>query len=131
MDVARKIILIAIDPAKRLAEARDSVRKSDVRSILSAIVQYAVDHEGLYPDGIDNNESTIQVLGTGGAGGCSGDLGSKCLDSITEDNCLDLTSYLVEDYLAEIPKDPKEGTEEITLYYINKTTGGKYYGKPS
>jgi type II secretory pathway pseudopilin PulG len=39
--------------------------------------------------------------------------------------CLDLTPYLVEDYIAEIPMDPLVGSRERTYYAAKRTTVGR------
>lgn len=41
-------VLIALDPAKRIKQARDSVRKSDLHQIQAALEQYRAD-KGSYP----------------------------------------------------------------------------------
>ncbi len=119
------VILVAVDPAKRLSQSRDAVRRQDVRTILSAVMQYVVDNNGSYPSGIDSTAGTVQILGTGGAGGCSGDIGANCLDAGTVDDCLDLSGDLVDEYLAEIPADPNVGSAANTYYSINKTANGR------
>lgn len=118
------VVLIAVDPARRLGQARDAVRKSDVRTIVSAVIQYAVDNNGSYPP-IDANEATVEIIGTGGVGGCTGAIGANCADVDTVDDCLDLTSYLIDDYIAEMPVDPSDGTQGNSKYYVNRTGGGR------
>lgn len=55
------IVILAINPYKQLAEARNSERHSDTRTILDALYQYNIDHSGSLPDGID---SSLRMLGT-------------------------------------------------------------------
>jgi len=113
-------IFIAVDPAKRFAEARNARRWTDVSSILEAVLEYAVDNGGTLPAGIDNAVGTVQVLGTN-ASGCDSGCGAKTSVSA----CLDLSSALVDEYLSAIPKDPLTGTDGFTDYYLNKTTKGR------
>jgi prepilin-type N-terminal cleavage/methylation domain-containing protein len=54
------IVIIAINPAKQLANARNVSRRSDVNSILNAVNQYVIDN-GTLPPGIDDN---LKVIGT-------------------------------------------------------------------
>ncbi|EKD33408.1 MAG: hypothetical protein ACD_76C00036G0001 [uncultured bacterium] len=124
------VILVAVDPARRLKQARDAVRRQDVRDILEAIQESMVDNDGDIPTGIDADgegdigvTEFIQILGTGGAAACNGDGGTICTAAATEDNCLDLSADLVETYLAEIPIDPKGGTydADLTGYYVDKS----------
>lgn len=42
-----------------------------------------------------------------------------------EDACLDLHPELVPKYLAEIPKDPSQGSDEKTYYAVKKTEGNR------
>ncbi|MFC1787800.1 type II secretion system protein [Patescibacteria group bacterium] len=112
------VILIAVDPAKRLSQARDAVRHQDVRGLLEATTEYIVDNNGSFPAGLDSVDTGVQVLGTGAS------CGSDCAGE-TVTGCLDLSASLVEDYLAAIPQDPLSGTEENTGYAINKTAGNR------
>ena len=43
------IVIIAINPAKQLAESRNAQRRSDVNTILNAVYQYAIDTGGAMP----------------------------------------------------------------------------------
>jgi type II secretory pathway pseudopilin PulG len=54
------IVIVAINPAKQLANARNVSRRSDVNSILNAVNQYVIDN-GTLPPGIDDN---LKVIGT-------------------------------------------------------------------
>ncbi len=113
-------IFIAVDPAKRFAEARNARRWTDVSSILEAVLEYAVDNGGTLPSGIDNVPGTSQVLGTA-TSGCN----TTCTAKTTVAACLDLSSDLVDEYLAAIPQDPFSGTPENTDYYLNKSAKGR------
>lgn len=113
------VVLIAIDPAQRFAEARNATRHADVTSILSAVIQYQHANRGNWPSGLDALPGSGQVLGTNAAG-CS----TTCTATRTESACLDLTSTLVDLYLAEIPADSGTGTSGNTDYFIDKTTRG-------
>ncbi|OGL72560.1 hypothetical protein A3F28_00435 [Candidatus Uhrbacteria bacterium RIFCSPHIGHO2_12_FULL_57_11] len=115
------VILIAVDPVRRFAEARNAVRREDVRDILEAILEYTTDFKGNYPSGIDNSPGSVQVLGTY-TSGCD----STCTaTSPAETSCLDISPSLVETYLSEIPPDPAYGSAGNTDYYVDKTTGGR------
>jgi len=77
------VVFVAIDPAKRFTEARNSVRWSEVKSIADAILQYEVDNDGDIPPGIDD---TLRMLGTDNSGcnvNCGGTSGSS--GSFTDD----------------------------------------------
>lgn len=114
------VILVAVDPPKRLAQARDAVRRQDVRDILEAIQEYAVDNDGVFPTGIDSVAASYQMLGTAGSG-CD----TACTNETTLAACLDLSTDLVEEYLAAIPQDPKTGTATISDYAVNKSANDR------
>ena len=58
------VILIAVDPARLRAQARNSARWMEARSILESVVEYAADNDGT-PPGID---TVLRMLGTAGSG---------------------------------------------------------------
>lgn len=114
------VILVAVDPARRLQQARDAVRRQDVRDILEAIEEFTVDNDGSAPSAIDGTTASYQVLGTAGSGCNSG-----CGSFTTVAACADLSSDLVDDYLADIPADPASGTAANTDYAVNQTANGR------
>lgn len=114
------VVFVALDPARRFGEARDATRWSEVNSILNAVLKYQVDNDGDLPAAIDSASTTNQVLGTD-ATGCD----SGCGGFTTVAECADLSPELVDDYLIEIPYDPKTGSAGFTDYYINKSANGR------
>lgn len=121
------IILVAVDPAKRFAQARDSRRAAETYSILNAILNYMSDNAGAVPAGLDDDVGTSQVLGTAGSGcntGCSP-------AGTTLSACLDLTTPLVDEFITSIPIDPRGTNGAVsydasrTGYYVNKTANNR------
>lgn len=112
------VVFVALNPAKRLQDARDARRTTDVDSLLTAIHTYIVDNKGAYPTGLTAGMSEVQ-LGTAAAscqitsGGCNA-LGAACLD---------LGTPLVK-YLKTIPTDPKVGSAAATNYTVVVDTNG-------
>lgn len=104
------VVFVALDPAKRFADARDARRISDISSILSAVSQYIVDNKGALPAGL---ETTEKQLGTS-ASGCEV-YGNHC--NVNVSGCLDLSSDLAR-YLKILPSDPSTGSEATTHYSI-------------
>src|SRR3989338_8190778 len=47
------IIYVAVDPARRLAEARNAERWSSVNAILNGVLKYTVDNAGSLPPSIN------------------------------------------------------------------------------
>ena len=108
------VLYFAIQPETSRADGRDATRRSEVVSVLNAMLKYQVDHDGQLPAGIDSDASTAQVLGLSFSG-CS----STCLAVATTDSCLDLSPSLLGQYMDEIPFDPKSGDANNTGYYVN------------
>ncbi len=78
------IVLIAVNPPRQFALARNTQRRSDVLAILNGVGQYYAE-EGTLPTGISTNSADIS----------DGDIGTQfCTD-------------IVPRYLAELPADPK------------------------
>ena len=59
------IVIIAVNPGRQLGQARDAQRWNDVNALLNGIHQYAVDFDGAFPAVIDNDDATVQIVGTG------------------------------------------------------------------
>lgn len=120
ISILAAIIYVAVDPATRFGDARNARRRSEVVSILNAVLKFQVDNDGTLPTGIDGTTASSQVLGTAGSG-CN----TVCTATTTVAACLDMSTDLVDEYLAAIPVDPSTGTAAITDYYINRTTSGR------
>ena len=112
-------IFVAIDPARRLNEARNARRQSDVANILDSIVKYQADNSGTHYSTVAGltagNFYTIGTCATGGDTGCTA--------KTTQAACVDL-SAIGTNYLAAVPADPKGGTAEKTDYYLMKDANG-------
>ena len=88
------IVIIAINPSKQLAEARNAQRRSDVNTVLNAVYQYAIDNNGTIPAGVTVSAKEI------------------CKTGVLQATCVtDGLAYLGElttneTYLVSIPVDP-------------------------
>ena len=108
--------IIAINPARQFAEARDSQRWSDVNALMNAISQYAVGHKGLLPPGMPTDNNFQEICQTD-AVNCDGLY-----------NMQSLTDSAI--YLTAIPKDPSctNGCPEGTYgsgYFVTLNTDGR------
>ena len=93
------VVFVALDPARRFAEARNSRRWADVNNILTAVHECIVDNDGsLTTCGVGTTGT--QVLGTGG---------------------LDISTQMGP-YLKSMPQDPETGTAADTGYSLNVDT---------
>lgn len=94
------IVIVAINPIENLYVARDAERQAHLDEILTAVYQYAVDHNGNFPLELKEQEQEI----------CTYDL--KC-DGVV------LTS-LKDKYLPVVPYDPLADRQKGgTNYFIS------------
>lgn len=101
------VVVVALDPATRFAQARNSRRWSDVNSTMTAIHQYIVDNGGTYPTGLTTTEQQLGTCTTGG----------DTLCTTADAACSDLSTDLAK-YLKTIPLDPRNGTAATTGYSV-------------
>ena len=106
------IVIVAINPNRQFAQARNTQRTSDVNAILNATYQYAVDNAGAIPSTITT--TVTPVCRTGGV--CAGPPVLIDLAVLTT----------LERYLVSMPIDPS-GTVNVnsTGYTIVKTANGR------
>ena len=111
-------IFVAIDPARRLHEARNARRSSDVNTILDAIKKYQADNNGdhFYEIAALTEDDTYGI-------GTEADACSTCTAGGGVTECVDLAD-MGNNYLATIPFDPKTGNEGETGYYLILGTEG-------
>jgi prepilin-type N-terminal cleavage/methylation domain-containing protein len=88
------IVLVAINPNRQIAQARNAQRRADINTIYKAIEQYLID-TGSYPAGITTTLKDI------------------CINGNTT-NCVDL-GVIVPDYLAGIPVEPAGGAYRVSI----------------
>lgn len=113
-------IFVALNPARRIGDANDSRRWSDVNQLLNAVHQYSVDNSGTFPNSVSWTADDTFVLGTDAAGCDSG-----CTNGgATEAACLNLSDLTTNNYIGSIPSDPVSGGAGFTDYYASRTSGG-------
>lgn len=112
-------IFVALNTTKRIGDANNSKRWSDVNQILGAVHQSVVDNKGTYPNSGTWVAGDNFVLGTD-ATGCD----TTCTAVTTEAACLNLSDLTTNSYIGAIPADPVDGGAANTDYYINRTSGG-------
>ena len=113
------IVLVAVNPGRQFAQARDTQRRSDLYSLTNAIYQYAAEHDGNLPD-TDGNDATSNFPTTST---CIGN-GGGCFDLASAGNAAG-TDTVVPTYIAEIPKDPSTGTDANTQYLVYEDANGR------
>lgn len=102
------IVILAINPSKQLADARNAQRRVDVNTILNGVYQYAIDNNGSIPASITTTATA--VCRTGGT--CTGLIDLSVLTAS-------------EKYLTSIPFDPSTATANSTNYTILKTANNR------
>lgn len=88
LGILMAVVIVAVNPSRQFAQARDTQRKADLSAITSAIVQYSVDHNGNMPT---TGTPATPVITT------------------TPSDVAVLSTYLVPDYISAVPTDPTPG----------------------
>jgi len=95
------IVLVAVNPARNFAQARNTQRRNDIYQVLNACHQYAVTNNGNFPTSISTTPTDI---GTGG---------------------LNLGTALVPEFIPAIPFDPATGDAAATNYILFEEVDGR------
>lgn len=100
------IVIVAVNPARQFAQARNAQRESNVNAILNAVHQNMVDNNGEWTCDAGDIPATSTVISSAD---------------------YDLCDCLTPTYLAEMPVDPSEGSwtdcsDYDTAYNINSAT---------
>jgi prepilin-type N-terminal cleavage/methylation domain-containing protein len=109
------IVILAINPTKQLADTRNAERQVDTNTILNAVYQWSIDHNGAIPSSIEfatTTTATNEICRSTGTTTCTGltDLG---------------VLYSNETYVVAIPTDPSAATANAAGYYIYRTASNR------
>jgi prepilin-type N-terminal cleavage/methylation domain-containing protein len=107
------IVILAINPSKQLGDTRNSARHADVTTILNAVYQYAVDHDGTLPVSITTTSKEI----------CAGDVATSTCSSSNLASLKELVWN--QRYLTAIPIAPQAPVGNGTGYFIVKTADNR------
>lgn len=103
--VLAAIVIVAINPSRQFAQARNSQRTSNVETITNAIGQNIADNKGVFTCGTITIPTTATVISSAAA---------------TSSAVVDLRTCLVPTYMSEMPVDPTVGvTWDGTKYYTD------------
>lgn len=120
--VLATISFVAIDPASRFAQSRNTQRYTDVATLFESIHDAFIDEDGALAGDIadiDTDAGTIQMIVGTGVLDCST---LTCGTLTPEVQCVNL-SGMEGVYFAEVPVDPSTGAPEDTQYYVNYENG--------
>jgi prepilin-type N-terminal cleavage/methylation domain-containing protein len=113
--ILASVVIVAVNPARQFALARDTQRMTNVATILDAVDEYMTEHHGLFDCGPNiTNGLSLPTVST----------------PINPDNQdADIASCLVPKYIASMPFDPSTGyynnlTEYETRYSISQDSTG-------
>ena len=109
------VVLVAVNPARQLMQARNTERSAEVNSILSAITAYIADPI--------NNGAVPASGGTIVSCSTSGTVWSN-IGTSTAAGFVNLKTDLAPTYIADMPMDPS-GTEGDTGYDVCQSTANR------
>lgn len=109
------LVFVALNPAARFQDARNSRRVNDVNNYLTAIHECIVDNGGALAPciGTLTANDTYEVV-TSAASGCQ----TACATATSDTHCADVDTTLAA-YLKSLPTDPGGVTAGHTEYSIN------------
>lgn len=111
--ILASIVIVAINPAKQFAQARNAQREASVNTILNAIGQRVADNKGVF-------------AGTFGAYICPTTISAVSTNIGTGPNLINLNCLTPTYIPTGIPMDPDGGTEGNTLYDVKVYSNGRY-----
>lgn len=106
---------VAVNPAKRIGDASNAQRWSDVTAIADAWVTYLADNNGTAATTTFSNDVTYAIATTTGGTHSAG----NCTNTTTE-NIIDLEALVSNGYIGQIPTDP-------TWAYADHNKHTQYY----
>lgn len=111
--VLAAIVIVAVNPGRQFAQARNTQRESDVATILNGIGQLMVDNKGVALSATNcSGIGTVPGLSTTTIGSVSGMTNLSCL----------APTYIA----SAIPFDPSTGSPSDTKYTMSTSGTGRY-----
>ena len=105
------IVIIAINPARQFAQARNTQRESNINTILNAIGQNIADNKGVFTCGsVTLNAGTASSSVDNGAGGTAPAKDLSCLTPT---------------YVPQLASDPTAPTGVATGYFVSVDAVGR------
>lgn len=104
------VVIVALNPARQFAQARNTQRSSNVNTILNAIGQRMVDNKGVWSSTCGVSTVALPAAAT--------NIGSS-VGFVNLDPCL------VPTFVVSVPFDPSGGTAASTGYHVWQDAGGR------
>lgn len=108
------IVIIAINPAKQFAQARNTQRQAAVNSLLNAVGQRLADNKGIFQGSFSAGTYTCGPLPT-----------ASTSISLTNSATPGDLGCLMPTYISSLPIDPSGATSPATGYYISVMSNGR------
>jgi prepilin-type N-terminal cleavage/methylation domain-containing protein len=105
------VVIVALNPARQFAQARNTQRWSNVNTLLNAIGQRMADNRGIWV--------------TGGSTGCSATLPSTFTTIGSGSGQANLEPCLIPTYVSTMVSDPSVGSVASTGYQIVRASNGR------
>jgi prepilin-type N-terminal cleavage/methylation domain-containing protein len=105
--ILASIVVVALNPSRQFAQARNTERTASVSTILNAIGQNIADNKGVFTCGSEEVTTTAKNIGTG-----SGNVNLGCL----------VPTYIP----SAIPVDPDGGTAADTKFTVAVDSLGRF-----
>jgi type IV pilus assembly protein PilA len=100
------VVLVAVNPLRQFAQARNTQRQNDVAVILNAVTERIADNGG-------------DFLNTNDSGTCANELPATATPIGNGTSEFDIRPCLVTTYVTELPKDPALGVNTCTTSGCN------------
>jgi len=113
------IVIIAINPAKQFAQARNTQRQAGINAILNAVGQRLADNKGIFAGTFNSSAYTCGLLPTTASTSITS---SMALNTTAESGAL---GCLVPTYISSLPVDPTNPTSPSTGYEIKVDVNGR------
>lgn len=118
--VLAAIVIIAINPARQFAQARDTQRNSNLNAILNAVGQRIADNKGIFNGLVilrDGTKKLCPSLDTA----TTSIINTLASDTVSGFDCL------VPTYISALPVDPSVTSGTDTGYAIRKSDDGRIH----
>ncbi len=120
--VLAAIVIIAINPARQFAQARNTQRQSNIEAILNAVGQRMADNKGIFQGSFGGyNCNSLPTVATAGANGADilDSAGAASSSASADLSCLTPT------YISIFPTDPVTASGNDTGYTIVLDANGR------